>query len=207
VFSYLREHNFDLNVPSQYAALNELQQNDIYVACFSTAESQDSLAMWYMYADQGNGVCLEFDGQAMLDAHQKQFPDFPEQAYAFVIYNITEFKYGIANFLQSVINFLTQFLESGNDRKKLNDGDFLYFVSYYIGVVALSFKSPKLAHENKIRIFCRVARNEGLSHVGFCPTPSGAMKAYMPIRYPELSKSLLKGVWLGPVEAHPVVPG
>jgi Protein of unknown function (DUF2971) len=202
VFHYLKDNNFLTTNPSLYHALKGLQTNDIYLACFSGEEAEDSLPMWYMYADHGSGVCLGFDGKAMLAAHQSKFIDFPEQAYAMVVYDIKQFKYGIATFLQSIANFLTRFFADGCDDQKLNGGEFLYFVSYYVAVAALSFKHPKFAHEKECRVFCRNPREEGLPHVGFYSTSSGMVRAYIPIQYPGLATNLLRRVWLGPANLN-----
>lgn len=55
-----------------------LTQNDVFVCCFSMA--RDSLPQWRMYADDGRGAALEFDGR-MMAARSREEPGIVDNSY------------------------------------------------------------------------------------------------------------------------------
>jgi hypothetical protein len=84
---------------------------DIYIACFS--ESCDDLAMWYMYADKGGGICLGFDGEHLCNAHQRIYEPWREPFFGSVIYDVREFKHGIYDFVANIGQCLNDHFSKG----------------------------------------------------------------------------------------------
>ncbi len=206
LFSWLKDNCFDKDNPGQHAVFNDIKPMDIYVACFSAEEAKDSLAMWYMYAAQGTGVCLGFDAKKLIEAHQKQYEDFPEPFLTSCFYGyegtekIPEFKRGIANFLKKVSNCLEQHYSNGGTVEEVNEAEFLELSMHYIIVATLAFKNGAFARESEWRLFALVPR-DNITHVRFDENKLPYMVPYVLMPYNALAKDLLGEIWLAP--AHP----
>jgi hypothetical protein len=206
LFAWLKNNCFDTDNPEQYAVLCDSKPMDIYVACFSGENAKDSLPMWYMYADHGSGVCLGFDKQKLIDAHQKQFEGFPEPFHTSCFYGhegtdkIPEFKRGIAEFINKISDFLKQHYSTGGTAEELNKGEFLELTMHYITVATLAFKHGKFEHESEWRLLARVPR-DNITHVRFDENKLPNMVPYVLMPYNALAKDLLQEIWLAP--AHP----
>jgi len=206
LFSWLKNNGFDKDNPEQYAELNDDKQYDFYVACFSAESAKDSLPMWYMYADRGSGVCLGFDKQKLIDAHQKQYEGFPEPFHTCCFYGhegtdkIPEFKRGIAEFINKISDFLKEHYSNGGTAEELNKAEFLELTMHYITVATLAFKHGKFEHESEWRLLARVPR-DNITHVRFDENKLPNMVPYVLMPYNVLAKDLLQEIWLAP--GHP----
>lgn len=206
LFSWLKDNCFHKDNQEQYAVLSNVKPMDFYVACFSAEEAKDSLPMWYMYADHGVGVCLGFDAENLIEAHQGHFKDFPEPFHTACFYGyegtgkIPEFKRGIANFINDIGNLLKQHYSNGGTPDQVNNAEFLDLAEHYLMVAILAFKHGAFAHESEWRLFTRVPRND-TTHVSFDEKKTPCMRPYILMPYNALAKDSLKEIWLGP--AHP----
>jgi Protein of unknown function (DUF2971) len=206
LFSWLKNNSFDKYNPGQYAELNDDKQYDFYVACFSAESAKDSLPMWYMYADRGSGVCLGFDKQKLIDAHQKQYEGFPEPFHTCCFYGhegtnkIPEFKRGIAEFINKISDILKEHYSNEGTAEELNKAEFLELTMHYITVATLAFKHGKFEHESEWRLLARVPR-DNITHVRFDENKLPNMVPYVLMPYNVLAKDLLQEIWLAP--AHP----
>jgi Protein of unknown function (DUF2971) len=174
---------------------------DIFISCF--CEARDELPMWYMYADHGKGVSVGFHGDKLIEAHQRQFEGWREPFSTTIIYDVRQLKRGIATFLDKVIEFLRKHFSEGGSVEQLNKGEFSDIVMYYISIAILAFKHPKFQHENEWRLFGLVPQGR-LTNIGFDQAENKSIRPYVILEYPDLSKKLLREVWLGPASPSDV---
>jgi Protein of unknown function (DUF2971) len=146
---------------------------DIYIACLS--ESCDDLAMWYMYADNGKGVCLGFDGQYLCKSHQAMYSNWREPFFGSVTYDVRKLKRGIYNFIVSIEQYLNDHFAKGKNTQELEEGEFFSITMYYIAAAILCFKHPKFCHEREWRLFCPVP-TEKITNIGFGISENGAIR-------------------------------
>lgn len=172
------------NNPGQWAIIEKWHSLDFFFASFS--QQNDSLPMWYMYADHAKGAALGFNFDQLISEHNailRRIGDYT--LFAKVIYDEGIFKKLINDFTNKLIEFVVQ--KSEEDFKALQNGsegnDFFSAVLHYLFLLASTFKHHAYSHEEEWRLIAVAKRHDSQNPRTFI-TKNGLVKPGIHIAYP-----------------------
>lgn len=172
--------------PKQFALFQQFIPSDVFVSCFSA--EQDSLPMWYMYANHAKGAALGFSFEKLISEHNDIVKDVGAPVLtAKVIYEEDKFRSLVSGFVKGLMKIITESREKNGNLKALQNGalgnDFFSSATYYLSILAVSLKHKAFAHEKEWRLFALLSRQGSPVQKTFAVS-SGTLKPHHFIHYP-----------------------